>query len=187
MLAFLGSFKLNINVTFQATGMRKLSTERYGEEMGELVQTFQHFANFPWKSSSSPSRTLSNSIFHDKRAVAPRKKVLWNGSCDVTSGGGKELPVNHFRASPRSSVITSGGFWTWWRISPSLIIYRLPMHRTLWLNYGMIGGHHQPLPSLALHFRYPMSFEQPQAGDVKSNNSIQNKCILFTTTSCHTY
>ena len=182
MLAFLGSFKLNINVTFQATGMRKLSTERYGEEMGELVQTFQHFANFPWKSSSSPSRTLSNSIFHDKRAVAPRKKVLWNGSCDVTSGGGKELPVNHFRASPRSSVITSGGFWTWWRISPSVIIYRLPMYRTLWLNYGFICDHHLILlpPSLVLHLQDPMLVEQLQIGHDKSNKSSEMIWISFT-------
>ena len=61
--------------------------------MGELVLTFQHFANFPWKSSSSAIQ------FFTTKERLPEKKVLWNGSCDVTSGG-KELSVNHFRASP---------------------------------------------------------------------------------------
>ena len=59
--------------------MRKLSMEL---RWGELVQTFQHFANFPWKSSSSAIQ-----FFTTKEWLPEKSLVKWKLWCYFSRKG----------------------------------------------------------------------------------------------------
>ena len=73
---------------------------------------------------------LSAIQFLTTKQWLPEKK-----SCDVIPGvlGGMASKSFLHLSFSLGSVITMCGFWTWWRISPSLLIYWPLMYRARWL------------------------------------------------------